>query len=247
VAILAAVSGTTLTGSEQAVDILDGTSMATPHNAGAALLVGQVRPTWTPAEIKSALMMTSTDQVWMEDSVTAADPNNRGSGRIRVDRAVNAGLVLNETKANFLAANPSNGGNTVGLNLPSMADMTCNPPSCSFTRTFRNTRTYGALWAVSVQGLAATAPTLVWFPAGATLPVTVTIDATQLPADGNWHFGKLVMYEVFTGRMTDLSSELHLPIGVIRTLAFASQPFYPGISQLAGGTSAALRRPAGQR
>ena len=247
VAILAAVSGTTITGSEQAVDMLDGTSMATPHNAGAALLVGQVRPTWTPAEIKSALMMTSTDQVWMEDSVTAADPNNRGSGRIRVDRAVNAGLVLNETKANFLAANPSNGGSTVGLNLPAMADMTCNPPSCSFTRTFRNTRTYGSLWAVSVQGLTATAPSLVWFPAGATLPVTVTVDATQLPADANWHFGKLVMQEQFTGRMIDLSSELHLPIGVIRTLAFASQPFYPGISQLSGGTSAVLRRPAGQR
>ena len=247
VAILAAVSGTTLTGSEQAIEILDGTSMASPHNAGAALLVRQVHPDWTPMETKSALMMTSTDQVYMEDSVTLADPNNRGSGRIRVDRAVNAGLVLNETKANFQAANPSSGGSTVGLNLPALVDMTCNPPSCTFTRTFRNTRTYGALWAVSVQGLTATAPTLVWFPAGATLPVTVTVDATQLPADGNWHFGKLVMYEMFTGRMTDLSSELHLPIGVIRTVAFASQPFYPGISQVAGGLSATQRRPAGQR
>ena len=247
VAILATVSGTALTGSEQAIDMLDGTSMASPHNAGAALLVRQVHPDWTPMETKSALMMTSTDQVYMEDSVTLADPNNRGSGRIRVDRAVNAGLVLNETKANFQAANPSSGGSTVGLNLPALVDMTCNPPSCSFTRTFRNTRTYGSLWVVSVQGLTATAPSLVWFPAGATLPVTVTINASQLPADGNWHFGKLVMQEQFTGRMIDLSSELHLPIGVIRTVAFASQPFYPGISQLGGTSSAALRRGAGQR
>jgi hypothetical protein len=243
VAILAAVSGTTLTGSEQAVDIYDGTSMASPHNAGAALLVRQVRPDWTPMEVKSALMMTSTDQVYLEDGVTLTDPNNRGSGRVRVDRAVAAGLVLNETKANFQAANPNTGGSTVGLNLASMADTTCNPPSCSFTRTFRNTRTYGALWAVSLEGLAGTVPSLLWVPAGTSRSLTVTIDATALTADSNWHFGKLVLRERFTGNNTDASSELHLPVGVIRTVAFASQPFYPGVSRWSAGEASAGGEP----
>ena len=245
VAILAAVSGTTLTGAEQAIDTYDGTSMASPHNAGAALLVRQVRPDWTPMETRSALMMTATDQVYMEDSVTPADPNNRGAGRIRVDRAVNAGLVLNETKANFQAANPSNGGTTVGLNLPSLADTTCNPPSCSFTRTFRNTRTYGALWAVSVEGLTGTVPSLLWVPAGTSRSLTVSIDATALPADGNWHFGKLVLRERLSGNNVEPLSELHLPVGVIRTIAFASQPFYPGVSQWSVGEASAAGEPAG--
>jgi len=250
VAILAAVSGTTLTGSEQAVDIYDGTSMASPHNAGAALLVRQVRPDWTPMEVKSALMMTSTDQVYLEDGVTLADPNNRGAGRIRVDRAVQAGLVLNETKANFQAANPSTGGSTVGLNLATLADMTCNPPSCSFTRTFRNTRTYGALWAVSLQGLTGTVPSLLWVPAGTSRSLTVTVDATAIPADSNWHFGKLVLRERFSADITDQNSELHLPVGVIRTIAFASQPFYPGVSLWSPGEASAAgepRRPGGRR
>lgn len=243
VAILAAVSGTTLTGSEQAVDIYDGTSMASPHNAGAALLVRQVRPDWTPMEVKSALMMTSTDQVYLEDGVTLGDPNARGSGRVRVDRAVSAGLVLNETKANFQAANPNSGGSTVGLNLASMADTTCNPPSCSFTRTFRNTRTYGALWSVSLEGLAGTVPSLLWVPAGSSRSLTVTIDANPLVADGNWRFGKLVMRERFTVNGVDAQSELHLPIGVIRTTAFASQPFRPGVSLWSAGEAAATGGP----
>jgi subtilisin family serine protease len=212
--VLAAYAGTALTGSEQAVDTLSGTSMASPHVTGAVLLVRQARPSWTPPEVKSALMMTATTQVYLEDQITLAGPLARGSGRVRVDRAINAGLVLNETSANFQAANPGSGGNPGALNLPSLADATC-AGSCSFTRTFRNARTYGSLWRVQLVGLNGTVQSLLWVPMGGTASLPVTINTTGLPANGSWNFGSLVLTELFTGAQTSTSSELRLPIGVV--------------------------------
>jgi hypothetical protein len=214
VSILAADAGPTVTGFESEVNVYTGTSMAAPHIAGSALLVRQARPGWTPPEVLSALMMTAHEQVVLEDNITPANPHARGSGRVRVDRAINAGLVLNEIQANFLAANPATGGNPAALNLPSMADATC-AGGCSFTRTFRNTRTYGSLWRVQLVGLAGTAPALLWVPAGASASLTVTINSASLPANGSWNFGSLVLTELFTGARSDAGSELHLPIGVV--------------------------------
>ena len=222
--ILAAYAGTTLTGSEQVIDILSGTSMASPHNAGAALLVRQARPSWTPSEVKSAMMMTATTQVYLEDQITLAGPHARGSGRVRIGPAINAGLVLNETVTNYQAANPSTGGNPAALNLPTLADATC-ANSCSFTRTFRNARTYGSLWRVQLQGLNGTVQSLLWVPMGGTASLPVTINTTGLPANGSWNFGSLVLTELFTGAQTNALSELRLPIGVVVPAVAASQGF----------------------
>jgi subtilisin family serine protease len=212
--VLAAYAGAALTGSEQVVDTLSGTSMASPHVTGSVLLVRQARPSWTPAEVKSALMMTATTQVYLEDQITLAGPHARGSGRLRVDRAINVGLVLNETLANFQAANPGSGGNPAALNLPSLADATC-AGSCSFTRTFRNARTYGSLWRVQLVGLNGSVQSLLWVPMGGTASLPVTINTAGLPANGSWNFGSLVLTEVFTGAQTNAFSELRLPVGVV--------------------------------
>jgi hypothetical protein len=214
VQVLAAHAGTTITGSESAIDALSGTSMASPHIAGATLLVRQARPTWTSSEVKSALMMTATPQVYLEDEVTLAGPHARGSGRARVDRAINAGLVLNETAVNYQSASPSIGGNPAALNLPSLADVTC-ANSCSFTRTFRNARTYGSLWRVQLQGLNGTVQSLLWVPMGGMASLPVTINTAGLPANGTWNFGTLVLTELFTGNQVDALSELRLPVGVV--------------------------------
>ena len=62
--------------------------MSSPHVAGAALLLKDAHPSWTPGQIKSALMTTAITDVVKEDLTTPADPFDFGSGRITVDQCL---------------------------------------------------------------------------------------------------------------------------------------------------------------
>lgn len=212
VLILAAVSGAAPTGSEDAVALLSGTSMSSPHNAGAAGLLRQLYPSWTPAEIKSAMMMTAAQTVLKEDQVTPADPFAAGAGRIQVDRAARAGLVMSETTANYLAANPATGGDPSSLNLPSMAQERCIG-SCTFSRTFRATRANQRNWDVKVVGLKGSVDRPKFNLGSSGIgTLRVTIDTRSLPSDGSWHFGTLVLEA--RGNGNGDSPTLRLPIAV---------------------------------
>jgi hypothetical protein len=113
-----------------------GTSMSSPHSAGASALVKAAHPSWTPAEIKSALMTSSLQSVVKEDGVTPADAFDMGAGRIQVDRAVNPTLVFNETYANMLAAG-ADALHRIDLNIPSI-DATTMGGSITTHRTAIN-------------------------------------------------------------------------------------------------------------
>jgi subtilisin family serine protease len=74
-----------------------GTSMATPHVAGAAALLLQKHPWWTPAMVKSALMTTATEDVFTTTArTTRAGVLARGAGRIDLTKAGDPGLSLDE-------------------------------------------------------------------------------------------------------------------------------------------------------
>jgi hypothetical protein len=128
---------------------LSGTSMATPHLAGSATLLRAVHPDWTPAEVKSALMLTAFTDGHEEDRTTPWTPDDVGSGRDDLTKAALVGFVLNETYDNYLAAEPP-GGDPATLYIASARDVTCSG-SCNWTRVVRNALSVGSSWTVSVN------------------------------------------------------------------------------------------------
>ena len=79
-----------------------GTSMAAPHIAGAAALVKQVHPNWSPAWIKSALMSTAKyTEIYLNDGTTPAQPLDMGAGRLDLTHATNPGVILDPPSLSF--------------------------------------------------------------------------------------------------------------------------------------------------
>lgn len=189
---------------------MSGTSMATPHIAGMYLLMKAVRPDWTPAEAQSALMMTAFTDVKEDDDfdgeMNRADMHRTGSGSARVNLAVEAGLVLNENKAGYEAANPYaeemgfadeiSGwhGQPHQMNMPSLSKGECLI-DCFWTRTF--TAKKSGSWTVSFeyynQGFALSSDiTTISATEGEDVEINFTAEALQGLED-EWVNGRVVL------------------------------------------------------
>ena len=88
VSVLSAAAGTGIGGERES-----GTSMAAPQVAGAAALVLQAHPHWTPEQVKAALMNTAAP-----GSIAGYDPRIDGAGLVQPRRAVDT-LALATTRA----------------------------------------------------------------------------------------------------------------------------------------------------
>jgi len=73
--------------------LLSGTSMATPHIAGAALLLKQKYPQFSPEQIKSLLMQTALD--------LNLPAHYQGAGRVNLTKASQAKLLVSPQKIYF--------------------------------------------------------------------------------------------------------------------------------------------------
>jgi subtilisin family serine protease len=189
-----------------------GTSMAAPHGTGSAALLMDLHPDWSPAAIKSAIASTAWQDVLDSDGITPADPFDTGSGRINLSAAAFAGFVMEETSANYLAANPYLGGEPNTLNQPSMVEYTCIG-ICSWTRTIQSTMDVAQDWAISFDapaGMVLTAsPMTFTLAAGGTQTIEITADVTAAVA-GSYSFGNVILTPVDNEEI----AVAHLPVVV---------------------------------
>ncbi|MEY2570206.1 MAG: hypothetical protein QOE63_556, partial [Acidimicrobiaceae bacterium] len=187
-----------------------GTSMSSPHVAGASLLLTAEHPDWSPSQIKSALMTTATTHVVKEDLTTPADPFDMGAGRIDIGHADDPGLTLNETAARFASLAGSD-LTAVNLNIASI-DAPVMPGKLTTTRTVTNVGAGGAYYSASATAPGDSAitvsPSSFFIAAGASKTLTVTITSTA--TDQAQRFGEIDLTAV--GRMP-----LHLPVAFIPT------------------------------
>jgi len=67
--------------------IISGTSMSSPHIAGLSALILQKHPTWSPMEVKSAMMTTA------KDLTDTKNPFDQGAGFVRPNEFLDPGLA----------------------------------------------------------------------------------------------------------------------------------------------------------
>ncbi|WP_161569260.1 S8 family serine peptidase [Candidatus Oscillochloris fontis] len=163
--------------------LMSGTSMSAPHVSGAAALLIGLHPDWSPSQVQSALMTTSYAPITKEDGITPTTPFDSGAGRVRLDRAARAGLLLDETSTNFRNTSPAIGGDARALNLPSMADPSC-VYSCSWTRIVSNPLDVAVTWTATTQTSALSVePASFTIPAHGTQSLTFTLNVAGKPFD----------------------------------------------------------------
>jgi hypothetical protein len=82
-------------------DLYSGTSMSSPHVAGLAALMKEVRPKWSPMAIKSALM-TSASDVLDGPNTNPLVIFRQGAGHVQPNSAADPGLVFDSKFEDWL-------------------------------------------------------------------------------------------------------------------------------------------------
>lgn len=173
---------------------LSGTSMASPHVAGALALLKATHPSWTPAQAQSAMMTTAHQVTYKDDNYDGekqrSDFFDQGAGSLRIDKALKAGLLLDISKQEYIDADPSKGGDPSKLNTSSMVNNDCIS-NCTWTRTV--TATQSGTWTASYEYLnpgftLSVSPASFSLNAGESKELTITATANIELAD-EWVHG----------------------------------------------------------
>ena len=158
-----------------------GTSMSTPHIAGSAAVLKELHPTWSPAQIKSALV-NRADLV-IKDAVTGTHdvgPTAQGAGRENLGVAADGTTWMDPVSASF---GKITAGRPVSLNI-TLTNPTASSQTYAVTVTKFTPSTFGGTVSsvfdagvLSSGDTRITAPASVNVPANGSATLSVTVNA----------------------------------------------------------------------
>ena len=186
-----------------------GTSMSSPHIAGSGALIKALHPTWTPGQIKSALMTTAkTAGLVKEDGVTPFNAFDAGSGRVDLTVAGSPGLTFDETAANYLSLqNELFKANYPSIYHPNM------PGIVTVSRTAHSVLGSSSTWKLTTSSpsdFKVTVPKDFTVGANGNATFNVTMDASAVPL-GETRFGSITLKQSKGGNRV-----LHIPVTIVR-------------------------------
>ena len=113
---------------------VSGTSMASPHVTALAALTKALHPSWTPAQVKSALLNTAETKMSLDlEGNIPALAKHRGAGRVNAARLVNPQLTFDQPTVSFGLVRP---GETKQLTITA-TDMRDNGSSIAYAVSTR--------------------------------------------------------------------------------------------------------------
>jgi minor extracellular serine protease Vpr len=154
--------------------VFDGTSMAAPHISGAAALLLQHHPSWTPAQVKSALVQSAGPAFADTAKTTEAPVPLEGGGLASLPQADDPRLFADPVSLSFGDLNVNRGAR-----------------SRTLTVTLRDAGNGGGVWRAAVApqsasaGASVSVAPIVSIAPGGTLQLQVTAAATAGAAAGD--------------------------------------------------------------
>ena len=158
-----------------------GTSMSSPHVTGSAAVLRGLHPSWTPAQVKSALANTADLVVKNAfDASTTVGPMQQGAGREDLTEAANTGTTFWPTSASF---GKTSGSRNVSTPLTIQLRNLTGANQTYAVGELKWTPAAGALGAVYGGGSmssgdsALSSPTSITVPANGTANLTISVNA----------------------------------------------------------------------